>query len=838
MFTIGTRRVVAVVATIVMSSSLTQAQVITESNYDALVPAGKEVDAIYGDIALENKFASAVIAQPISSRNANMTVRDVGGCVIDFTDATHESDQLGAFYPGRKMFPFSKFSVGDNFVSVASAENDSRPRCEVRYQLHASQPILEITTTWTNTTADNWPVSLTDEMRIDGGNEDMRRSLNGDHDLVYVNDVYWQQAYGVRAAGYRIRSEDNGRLCVLTYEPVDGKSVELKPGESFEFKRELIVARNLADVYSIADATSGIKDYPYTIRVVDSNDKVIGDAKLQINRDGQLRGIVQTDANGQVMVNLPAGEFEINAHVAGLDILPGKNTIDVSPDKKSEARLVADKYSPGILKTRITDDNGQAIPAKVEFIGSHETPTPNWGPDSAEHFVRNLAYTEDGEFDVNLQSGEYNLIVSHGPEFDALFTRVKIEPGTTSELNAALKHAVQTPGWVSSDFHSHSSPSGDNTASQLGRVLNLAAEQIEFAPCTEHNRISTYSEHLAALGLEPFMGTVSGMELTGKPLPLNHQNVFPLKRVPRTQDGGGPLTDADPEMQIERATLWDDRSEKLVQQNHPDIGWLFFDKNGDGSPDGGFRSSFRLMDVVEVHPIDPILSLTPFQITDGRASGNMPLFNWLQLLNQGYRIYGVVNTDAHYNFHGSGWLRNWIQSSTDDPAKIDPLDIVHAAEQGRLVMSNGPFLEASFLANGSDQSVVSGQDLVSQDGKISVHVRVQCPNWFDIDRVFLLINGNVDDNFMFSRASNPDMFADGVVKFDQSLELNLKQDSHIIVVTGNRQQKLGDVMGPSAGDQYPAALSNPVFVDVGGDGFVPNKDTLGQPLPVKFGARK
>ena len=56
---------------------------------------------------------------------------------------------------------------------------------------------------------------------------------------------------------------------------------------------------------------------------------------------------------------------------------------------------------------------------------------------------------------------------------------------------------------------------------------------------------------------------------------------------------------------------------------------------------------------------------------------------------------GVVNTDAHYNFHGSGWLRNYVKSPTDDPAEVETLDVVHAAERGHLVMTNGPFLEVT-----------------------------------------------------------------------------------------------------------------------------------------------
>src|SRR5262249_772342 len=145
--------------------------------------------------------------------------------------------------------------------------------------------------------------------------------------------------------------------------------------------------------------------------------------------------------------------------------------------------------------------------------------------------------------------------------------------------------------------------SGDNTSSQLGRVLNLVAEHIEFAPCTEHNRISTYQPHIERLGIGALMATVSGIELTSEPLPLNHENAFPMVMKPRTQDNGAPTAGPDLESQIERLALHDGRSEKLIQVNHPDLGWMFYDKDGDGKPDGGYERAFPFMDVMEIHPI-------------------------------------------------------------------------------------------------------------------------------------------------------------------------------------------------------------------------------------------
>ena len=102
------------------------------------------------------------------------------------------------------------------------------------------------------------------------------------------------------------------------------------------------------------------------------------------------------------------------------------------------------------------------------------------------------------------------------------------------------------------------------------------------------------------------MATCVGVELTGRPLPLNHQNAFPLVLIPNTQDNGAPTSDDDPEIQIERLALWDASSDKLVQVNHPDIGWMFRDRDGNRMRDSGFQGMHEKMDVIEVHPLETI----------------------------------------------------------------------------------------------------------------------------------------------------------------------------------------------------------------------------------------
>ena len=311
-------------------------------------------------------------------------------------------------------------------------------------------------------------------------------------------------------------------------------------------------------------------------------------------------GVGLTDKNGRFEFALPAGDYQLRArhgaHGATTTkvIIPGSGR----PANKPRIELPPCAYATA----SITNGEGQAIPAKVQFIGIGDTPSPDFGPEAAVHGVKNLQYTADGTFNCKLLPGEYRWIASYGPEHDAAYGRFTVKAGQTAPIEASLARVVDTTGYLSSELHSHSSPSGDNTASQRGRVLNLLAEHLEFCPCTEHQRIDVYDEHLAHFDAQDRMFTCPGMELTGSPLPINHQNAFPLKHEPYTQDGGGPQTDANPVKQIERLAGWDDNAEKVVQINHPNIAQMLGDRDQNGEPDEGFEAMYGFTDVIEVDP--------------------------------------------------------------------------------------------------------------------------------------------------------------------------------------------------------------------------------------------
>ena len=173
------------------------------------------------------------------------------------------------------------------------------------------------------------------------------------------------------------------------------------------------------------------------------------------------------------------------------------------------------------------------------------------------------------------------------------------------------------------------------------------------------------------------------------------------------------MTDVDPVIQIERLALWDNKSDKLVQMNHPNLPQILGDRDEDGQPDAGFERMFGFVDVIEVHPPQGIFT-PPRKATTASWSGTRS-FTGCRCSTWAIALPGVINTDSHYNYHESGYFRNFIKSTTDDPAKIDTMEMVHISEQGHLVVSTGPFLTVEATAATADGKVlkaIPGDDLV------------------------------------------------------------------------------------------------------------------------------
>ena len=246
------------------------------------------------------------------------------------------------------------------------------------------------------------------------------------------------------------------------------------------------------------------------------------------------------------------------------------------------------------------------------------------------------------------------------------------------------------------------------------------------------------------------------------------------------------------------------------------------------------------------------------------------LGDWFNLLNQGIIRTATSDSDTHHTaLIQAGGPRNFVASSSDDPAQIDEMEIVNSVNQGRVIGSNAPFVRISIDGdNGESAGLALGQtNLVrATSGTVTLNVRVQSPVWAEFDTVDVFVNtvptAMPDKNIFgvevpsyvpapqlslklgrdFERSEvvvHPDIA--GAVRFEAQVTRALQVDRDawvVVVVRGSdgvskplwpmnpqdlqveSNQTLDALTDGNLGEggQPAVAYTNPLFIDVDGNG--------------------
>lgn len=788
------------------------------------LPKGKEADGILGDFVLRSDKVEAVISQNADDRRANMSTfygQDgiTPGCLYDLTLRGAANDQLVIYGPcGHGPVSYVRMverkdpdSAAVESVTTAAKNKGVYKRHE--YRVRDGVQGVFITTTLRNETGQPQKVSTKADL------------TKFDSTGITEDGVLWVDAINpAHKCGYAIGALKN------TGGQNGGDSVELAP------KQEIILERFFAVGTSPAAAVGEFRAVKaaqplgtVTGRVVDAKGQGVTTATILVPEG---KGLVPAypDHEGRFSLRLPQGQTEIMVEDLGRPA--SKVSLNVVEGVHEAPPLTLAAASA--IQFDVTDESGKSIPCKAHFKPLDENaPKLNLGPKWRAHGCVDQYHSEKGQFTVQLPAGKYRVVVVRGPEYSHLQQEVTVEAEKEFAFKGVLKRLVDTKGWISADFHNHSTPSGDNVCDTDGRIINIAVEHLEFTPTTEHNRLFDWEPTIKALGLESFIKTVKGMELTGS---RQHFNAFPFEPEPLKQDGGAPKWNDDPRITALTLRRWQgERADRWIQFNHPDLANMFMDRDSDGVADGGFVGVGGMIDGSESQngPGTDILADAPYKLS--RPAGALATkvsavreFMWRQLLNQGLRVTAVGVADAHSVYgNGVGCWRCYLPSSTDEPAKIDWAELAPHAKAGHIVLSTGPFLEVT-TQNGK----IAGDDDRCTGG-IDLQVRVQCTDWLDINRVQVLVNSRPDPKLNFTRETHPQMFQDGVVKFEQKIHVPLQHDAHLIVVA--MHETMTEETGFGTSDyarMRPCAYNNPIYVDADGHGFTPNGDTLGFDLPV------
>jgi hypothetical protein len=792
---------------------------------EAELPGGKEADGIRGDFVLRSEKVEAVISHNAPNRRANMSTfyGDDGvspGALYDLTLRGANNDQLVVYSPaGHGPVSYVRIVEGGKaneaaVESVTTAAKGGGIYKRTVYTVRDGWRGVYITTTLRNES---------DKARKVTTKADMARFNVTGHT---VTGIYWADAINpAHKCGYAVASlKTTG-----TDKPTGDGDLELAPGQEVVMERFFAVGTSPA--HAVSEALAAKKEKLGSLHALmkdeAANDLTTGAVSIPL---GKGAVVAYPDANGHINCQLPAGEYELVASDMGRADVTAKVTIKAGAPTQAEFKMSAASR----IDFHITDEGGKSIPCKAHFAPLDEgAPKLDLGPKERAHGCVDQYHSEKGQFTVQIPAGRYKVVVVRGPEYAHLEQDITVEPEKASSFKGTLKRVVDTKGWISADFHNHSTPSGDNVCDTDGRVINIAAEHLEFAPTTEHNRFFDWEPTIQALGLTDFVKTVKGIELTGR---RQHINAFPFEPAFFEQDNGAPVWNDDPRITALTLQRWQgERKDRWIQFNHPDLSNMFVDRDQDGVADGGFVGVGTMITGMESQngPGTDILADAPYRISraPGAVAAKASLvreFIWRQLLNQGHRIAAVGVADAHTVYgNGVGCWRVYLPSSTDEPSKIDWAELAPRAFKGNMVLTTGPYLEVT-----GPNGAIAGDDVEARGG-VDLKVRVQCTSWMDINRVQVLVNSRPEPTLNFTRESHPQMFQDGVVKFDQTIQVPLKEDAHLIVVAINENGDSKTWFGTSSyATMRPCAYNNPIYVDVDGGGFKPNGDTLGYDLPV------
>ncbi|MFP4026278.1 MAG: CehA/McbA family metallohydrolase [Candidatus Brocadiia bacterium] len=840
---------------VLLAPPASAAELITLSpeNYDEYRPDGKEAEGIFGDYVLRNDHLVAVIGNPdlVSGRSSGRWGKhQVKGALLDLTSRSSNNDQLNAFWPGplvhrpdapqkQKHFPDEALTwkrpgrepkMGKRVtLEIPPYEIESGKFLKDLAELPASRrPKTRIYVKLNYTLADGWDHLLVEALyknptkkavrlqpaamlRVDGT---WKSNLALSGRFFWTYNKWWQQAYGILADGHLLQLQKGGREYRLRYTAAEGDKTAIPPGGQLRVVRKLFAGQNLFEIKSAAARRLGRPLRNVSVSVKDANGPVAR-ADITALIDSQSYASGRTGRGGKLKINLPTERCVLQIKAIGR---PAKTiTLPAKGPQKVSIKLAPPSY----IAAEISDPDGKPIPCKVQFLGKDGTPDPFFFPKTGARLVRNTVYSRTGRFRQAIAPGNYRVLVTHGPEYNVIARDLAPGRGKTKVLKGTLTRTVDTTGWISADFHNHSTVSaetnlfyvypyswnpgvdGDSSASQRGRVLNLLCEGIEFAPPTEHNTVSSYAPHLKALAAENLLATCPGIGLSaGRRHTLTHQNAFPVPYQPGRQDGGA-IQRPEHCRQITWLRDWPGGNDMLIQVN---------------VPRGEKVKVRREMDVLDVE------NLAPLFVEKINPKDQNRILEWIDILNKGYRLPGVVGSGAFDNYHGSGGVRNYVKSPTDDPAQIKSSDIVSAARRGNLIMTTGPFItaEAKATANGKNTSAPIGGGLSSDDGNVQLHVKVQAPKRIKIDRVMILANGKKRSDLGFRHDGSDKSFHEGSPPFKRTLKLDLEGNAHIIVaVQGNGPNlRRRSADGPETMNHY--AVANPIYVDVGGDGFQPH----------------
>lgn len=503
-------------------------------------------------------------------------------------------------------------------------------------------------------------------------------------------------------------------------------------------------------------------------------------------------------------------------------------TVEVAAGAKTALDLAAGPsatFEVEVTTGGPTTETGATAPVQVSLeLLAGEAPDARLGEEVPRGQAR-IAFLGAGLDAFTVRPGKYRVVVSRGPEYERLVLP-SLDVAGGAKVTGHLDRVVDTAGFVACDFHQHTIGSLDSSARLDEKLRENLAAGVECAALTDHDNVIDLSPLVSALGAEPVFHAVAGNEISVNG--VGHFNAFPL-----------PIDPADPYALV-GAKLWADRTieelfaalrslpgDRTLQVNHPR-----------STPLKGYFTNLRLdpttalpkakgqvlaldFDALEVNAdLGGAASFT----TEGYAGWSADpgesvpvLADWFGLLAAGHAICATGNSDAHDPGDDVGYPRTYLRipEAGDDPALLTDDLVTAAIRRQHAVVSRGAFLQVD--VGGAFRMGLEDPVVPEAPGTpIGLHVRALVPPWLVLDALELYENGLLVE----TRPAVPPSGAGGdtgsaTLWFDGVFDLAPASDAFYVVLAR------GPELGLPVFGGFTYAFTNPIYVDVAGDGWEP-----------------
>ncbi|MCB9519428.1 MAG: CehA/McbA family metallohydrolase [Myxococcales bacterium] len=556
----------------------------------------------------------------------------------------------------------------------------------------------------------------------------------------------------------------------------------LRNGEDANYTRYITVGRDTRDVWAAMAARGFAAPTGVEVTLHGPVGDAFPDRRYAIaNADGDAVELVRLGDDGTATVTLPPGDYTAEA----LASLLGEPTLTVFTAAEG-ASVELDAPTFGLLSVTVSATDAvepYPSPAMVRISG----PT-----------TRDVRIAR-GVAEVPVIPGTYTVEVSRGDEFSyQLFTDLVAVAGDSTPVTASLDRVWDTTGLVSADFHQHQLRSVDSSVTNDNRVLANLAAGVDVISPSDHDAVDDFVGLVAEMGVGDLIYPITCSEISPT---WGHMNAIPTPYV-RGLPAGGAVQLSERfsgERTIRRLSAPEliDQARSLgaevIQVNHP-------------------RDSIGLFASAEYDPIEGPTNVDAFywpddfdtmEIYNSPSDVCVVMRDWFSFLSRGMRIAGVGNSDTHSLSSPSGTPRNFLRSPTDDPAELTDAIITDS------LLDLDTTLSAGLLITLPGGPRFGETVAVDADAVYSLPVRVQSNQWSHADTLVVYVNGVEAQRIELT--AQPD---ETVVDAEQTIELPISADSYVVVLAyGNTPMRL---ITPGL---TPFALTNPVFFDVGGDGW-------------------